>query len=58
MSRNTTADASVRTSDTAESECDDDGQPVRRATRIMRLLKLTVTTIAAILGVAKTIGLL
>lgn len=57
MSRNTVADASVRTTDARESESDD-AEPVRRATRIMRLAKLTVTTVAALVGVAKALGLL
>ncbi|WP_415379066.1 hypothetical protein [Halosimplex sp. TS25] len=57
MRRNTAADANVRTTDTGESESDD-GRPVRRATRIMRLAKLTVTTLAALVGVAKALGLL
>ncbi|WP_459193016.1 hypothetical protein [Halosimplex sp. J119] len=57
MSPSTTADASVRTADSGseDGECD---RPVRRATRVMRLLKLAVTTLAAIVGVAKTLGLL
>ncbi|WP_436925859.1 hypothetical protein [Halosimplex amylolyticum] len=55
MPRNTATDARVRTNESSES---DDDLPVRRATRIMRLAKLTVTTLAALVGVAKALGLL
>ena len=57
MHSDTAADSTVRTTDSGD--CDGgDGPPVRRATRIVRLLKLVVTTLAAVLGVAKTLGLL
>ncbi|WP_135365940.1 hypothetical protein [Halosimplex halophilum] len=42
------------------SECDDGADadaPVRRATRIMRLVKLAATTLAALAGAAKALGL-
>lgn len=59
MRRDTTADAPVRTTDTDATASDaDDDAPVRRATRIMRLLKLAATTLAALVGVAKALGLL
>ncbi|ELZ28203.1 hypothetical protein C475_05340 [Halosimplex carlsbadense 2-9-1] len=71
MPSNSTADRSVRTTAIDEpsvegdgDECRDDGGeggdddlPVRRATRIMRLLKLAATTLAALAGAAKALGL-
>ena len=57
MHRDTAADSTVRTTDSTDCEGSDGGF-VRRATRIVRLLKLVVTTLAAVFGVAKTLGLL
>jgi len=72
MPSNSTADRSVRTTASDEpsiegdgDECRDDAGgergdgdlPVRRATRIMRLLKLAATTLAALAGAAKALGL-
>jgi len=41
----------------AGDERGDDDLPVRRATRVMRLLKLAATTLAALAGAAKALGL-
>jgi hypothetical protein len=72
MPSNSTADRSVRTAagdepsvERDDTECrsdagderGDDDMPVRRATRIMRLLKLAATTLAALAGAAKALGL-
>jgi len=72
MPSNGTADRSVRTTASDESSieggCDErggddgderggDGRPMRRATRIMRLLKLAAKTLAALAGAAKALGL-
>jgi len=58
MHRDTAADSTVRTTDSADCDSGGDRRPVRRATRVVRLLKLVVTTLAAVFGVAKTLGLL
>ncbi|QLH76156.1 hypothetical protein HZS55_02030 [Halosimplex rubrum] len=62
MPSNSTADRRVRTTDSgappAEGDGDgDDDLPVRRATRVMRLLKLAATTLAALATAAKALGL-
>jgi hypothetical protein len=57
MHSDTAADSTVRTTDSTDCE-GGDGRPVHRATRLVRLLKLVVTTLAAVFGVAKTLGLL
>jgi len=56
MRPNTATDPKVRTNTTGDSDSGDDGRPVRRATRIMRLLKLVATTLGALVGVAKALG--
>ncbi|QPV61344.1 hypothetical protein I7X12_11240 [Halosimplex litoreum] len=64
MPSNSTADRSVRTTDSScpasdgdRDERGDDDLSVRRATQIMRLLKLVATTLAALTGAAKALGL-
>lgn len=58
MRRDTATDPKVRTKTTEDTNSGDDGRPVRRATRIARLLKLVATTLGALVGVAKAVGLI
>lgn len=58
MRRNTAPDPTVRTNTSEDTNSGEDRRPVRRATRIARLLKLVATTLAALVGVAKALGLI
>ncbi|QLH80417.1 hypothetical protein [Halosimplex pelagicum] len=65
MPSNSTADRGVRTTASDDAPIEGDGDDsdggadpsVRRATRVMRLLKLAATTLAALAGAAKALGL-
>ncbi|WP_164471626.1 hypothetical protein [Halosimplex salinum] len=57
MRSNTTTDSTVRTASDRETERERDDDTVRRATRVARLLKIVATTLAALVGVAKALGL-
>lgn len=63
MHRDTATDRSVRTTDAGarddgRGDPDDGERPARRATHLLHLLKLAATTLAALVGVARALGLL